>query len=211
MFKEEYQCKNLQASFVEKRRTKYHKAIDISTKSSDTYYVIASFRGKVTYMYDQCYHISSEIETDEDKKCHCNDGSGYGGYGNCIEISGNANGKEYTALYSHLKQNCLFVSKDQWVEPGDIIAVVGSSGSSYGPHLDFSIKMENGNGEKVNCDPLLFDSYIYNNQLINYNFNMYMKIPKNLIKACGSPSDGCTNYYPLIEEKYKIIMRNLTQ
>ena len=219
VFKDEYKCKNLQASFVEKRpNNKYHNAIDITTKTTDVFYVIAAYNGYVTKTYNNCPHISSNNKYSTDyRKCNCNTGTGYGDYGNCIEITSNINGVDYTTIYGHLKLKSLCVSEKSYVYAGDIIATVGSSGSSDGPHLDFSIRKiqkNGGNSVKTVFDPILY--YVYSAPNVpeeltaDNDLHMYINIPKNLTKSCGSPSDGCTNYYPYIEKKYKITMKELT-
>ena len=58
-----------------------------------------------------------------------------GGYGNYIVIQ-HPNGTQ--TLYSHASK--LFVTKGQWVNQGDIIAAVGSTGRSTGPHLHFEVR-----------------------------------------------------------------------
>jgi murein DD-endopeptidase MepM/ murein hydrolase activator NlpD len=44
----------------------------------------------------------------------------------------------YTTLYGHLSN--IYVGCRQWVDPGTVIAAVGSSGNSSGPHLHFEIR-----------------------------------------------------------------------
>lgn len=71
------------------------------------------------------------------------------GYGNTI-ILGHGNGVQ--TLYPHAQT--LNVSVGQTVAQGDIIATVGSTGNSTGPHLHFEIRI---NGEAVN--PLNYIPY----------------------------------------------------
>lgn len=68
----------------------------------------------------------------------------YGGYGNAVVID---HGSGYATLYAHA--SALLVSKGDRVSRGDVIARVGSTGVSTGPHLHFEIRI---NGEAV--DPL---------------------------------------------------------
>lgn len=56
------------------------------------------------------------------------------GYGNCIELS---HGYDYTTLYAHLHK--MFVRQGQQVKRGDVIALVGSTGKSTGPHLHYEV------------------------------------------------------------------------
>lgn len=66
----------------------------------------------------------------------------FGGYGNYIEIyHGIINGKSVTSRYGHLSKRSVVVGNA--VKEGQIIANVGSTGVSTGPHLHFEIR-ENG-------------------------------------------------------------------
>ena len=54
----------------------------------------------------------------------------YGGYGNCVILE--HDGGDHT-LYAHC--SVLYCSYGQWVDKGSVIAAVGSTGNSTGPHL----------------------------------------------------------------------------
>ncbi len=58
-----------------------------------------------------------------------------GGYGNMIALD---HGNEISTVYGHCSE--LLVSKGQMVSKGDIIAKVGSTGFSTGPHLHFEVR-----------------------------------------------------------------------
>lgn len=58
-------------------------------------------------------------------------------YGNTVIIS---HGAELQTLYGHASR--IYVKNDQWVSKGQIIATVGSTGRSTGPHLHFAVKVK---------------------------------------------------------------------
>ena len=69
-----------------------------------------------------------------------------GGYGNMVEID---HGNGFKTKYAHL--NKAYVKKGAYVNPGDTIGEVGSTGRSTGPHLHYEILY---NGTPV--DPMAF-------------------------------------------------------
>ena len=71
-----------------------------------------------------------------------------GSYGNIVKID-HGNGVE--TWYAHTSK--MYVKIGQQVKAGDVIAAVGSTGNSTGPHLHFEIRI---NGEHVNPQ-----TYIY--------------------------------------------------
>ena len=60
-----------------------------------------------------------------------------GGYGNCVMIS---HGNGVTTLYGHCSK--LLVTEGQAVAKGELIARVGSTGRSTGPHVHFEIRID---------------------------------------------------------------------
>ena len=103
---------------------RYHSGIDVSMSGAYGKNIIATRAGTV---------IISSYEGEN--------GTGYGSY---IVID---HGDGYTSLYGHC--SALLVSQGQHVSRGQIIARVGSTGWSTGPHLHFEVRY---NGETV--DPL---------------------------------------------------------
>lgn len=61
-----------------------------------------------------------------------------GGYGRVVVIKHNST---YSTLYAHAQK--LYVRKGQKVSAGQVIALVGSSGRTTGPHLHFEIRKRN--------------------------------------------------------------------
>lgn len=103
---------------------RYHSGIDVSMSGAYGKNIVATRAGTV---------ILSSLESES--------GTGYGNY---IIID---HGDGYTSLYGHCSE--LLVSQGQRVSRGQIIAKVGSTGWSTGPHLHFEVRY---NGETV--DPL---------------------------------------------------------
>ncbi len=70
-----------------------------------------------------------------------------GGYGNAVEVD---HGNGLVTLYGHAAE--VLVSKGEFVQPGQEIATVGSSGRSTGPHLHFEVRQ---GGRKVDLSRVL--------------------------------------------------------
>lgn len=216
VFNELYKYKRLQASFDEIRGgNKPHRAIDITIDKNEyayvaepekvKHYVIAAYSGTVVYTYDQCKSYN-----DVNHQCGCNKYSGYGGYGNCIEIKSNINGVKFKTLYAHLNPDGLLVQNGAHVSAGDVIAIVGSSGSSSGRHLDFSIIEGDGDhsyGPYV--DPVLFNSYYKSENTTNWNkflktYDFLINVPRNIQYTCDDKCNGCISYEKEIDTMYKL-------
>lgn len=112
-------------SLFEWRWGRMHNGLDIAGGDDYGQPIIASDSGTVTWSG--------------------NDG---GGYGNYVMID---HGNGYTTVYGHASE--LACSTGDYVEQGQVIAYVGSTGNSTGPHLHFEIRE---NDEPV--DPLGFVS-----------------------------------------------------
>ena len=72
-----------------------------------------------------------------------------GSYGNIVKIS-HGNGVE--TWYAHTK--AMYVKAGQTVKAGDVIAAVGTTGNSTGPHLHFEVRI---NGSSVNPQRYLYN------------------------------------------------------
>ncbi|HLT21847.1 MAG TPA: M23 family metallopeptidase [Bacteriovoracaceae bacterium] len=95
------------------RGRRHHDGIDIPAPSGTP--IVASDHGVVVY---------------SDNKIR--------GYGNLIVVS---HGKDTYTVYAHNRKN--IVNKGERVKRGQVIAQVGSTGRSTGPHLHFEIRMKN--------------------------------------------------------------------
>ena len=71
-----------------------------------------------------------------------------GAYGNLIKVS-HSNGVE--TWYAHCSK--IYAKQDQTVEAGDVIAAVGSTGNSTGPHLHLEIRID---GTAINPQKYLY-------------------------------------------------------
>ena len=99
-----------------------HKGIDIAGSGIYGKPIVAANAGKVIVAFT-------------------NDSPGYS-YGKYVMID---HGGQNVTLYGHCSK--LNVSAGQYVNKGDTIAFVGSTGNSTGPHLHFEIRR---NGSTVN-------------------------------------------------------------
>ena len=70
------------------------------------------------------------------------------GYGNMVKLD---HGSGVQSYYGHCSK--LYVSQGEYVEAGKVIAAVGSTGHSTGPHLHLEIRV---NGETVNPQKYLY-------------------------------------------------------
>lgn len=66
------------------------------------------------------------------------------GYGTTVEID---HGLGFTTLYAHLSQ--ITVSRGEWVKPGTVVGLGGSSGRSTGPHLHYEIRYKGAQFDPV--------------------------------------------------------------
>ena len=104
-----------------KRTKSYHRGVDLAGRTGNKIKVMA--KGKV---------IRSEYNS--------------GGYGNVVEVD---HGNGFVTKYAHLNKS--YVKKGQYLEVGDAIGEMGSTGRSTGPHLHYEILYQ---GKDV--DPMPF-------------------------------------------------------
>ena len=97
-----------------------HKGIDIAGGGDYGRNIVASAPGTVIYANNNT------------------DGSGYGKY--IIIEHSTYNGHTYQTLYAH--GSALLVGYGTKVKSGDIIARIGSTGNSTGPHLHFEVRVD---------------------------------------------------------------------
>lgn len=117
--------------------------------------------GRITSRYGVSSSIRSGAHTGTDIACSSGTpikavasgkvvfSSKNGSYGNLIKID-HGNGVE--TWYAHCKT--LYAKVGQKVEAGDVIAAVGSTGNSTGPHLHLEIRL---NGKTINPQKYLYN------------------------------------------------------
>ena len=103
--------------------TKDSRGIDIVDASCSEHVIVATREGKVYYMEDG---ISDENET------LVNDYS----YGNFVMLY---HGDGIYSVYAHLKKNSIVVKPDEVVKQGQMIGIMGSSGSTSDCRLHFEL------------------------------------------------------------------------
>lgn len=127
-------------------RTSRHGGLDISNAGygSGVLNVIAAKDGVVIYPNSR-----SEVQF-EDKGYYGNkEGFGYGNYVKIQHSDGT-----YT-VYGHLAKDSVTVFAGETVQQGQVIAKMGNSGSSTGPHLHFEVRV-GANTTDARVDPLLY-------------------------------------------------------
>ena len=116
---------------------KLHEGVDLDDggKGSGEVPIIASKAGIVTNVVDGC----AEKE------------GASGGYGNRVFIK---HEDGFVTVYAHLYKDSITVSIGDYVEQGQVIAKMGSSGYSTGTHLHFEVRDASGNKQ----DPMQYIS-----------------------------------------------------
>ena len=113
------------------KKQHFHEGIDIDSDSKEIYAAESGTVESVNTGCGNCYYNSETDKSDESCfKC----GQSYGNY--VLIDHGN-----FKSLYAHLEQ--VNVNIGQSVNKGDVIGLMGSSGSSTSPHLHFEIRVNN--------------------------------------------------------------------
>lgn len=103
---------------------KHHNAVDLVGIKNPSPYIEAFYKGTVLFAGPS--------------KRRKEDGS-VGGFGYHVIIRHLINGEFYTSCYAHNIPTSLKVKKGQKVEAGTVLAKLGNSGDSTGPHCHFEI------------------------------------------------------------------------
>ena len=103
-----------------------HKGIDIGDAGIMGASICASKAGTVTYVNNSCTHNYAKTSS-----CGCG-----GGYGNYVIIQHDGT---YSTVYGHMTSAS--VSVGDYVQQGEVIGTVGSTGWSTGAHLHFEVRV----------------------------------------------------------------------
>src|SRR3546814_12504403 len=92
-----------------------------------------------------------------------------GGYGNLVEIN---HGGGYQTRFGHLSRR--MVGEGQYVRRGNLIGLIGSTGRSTGPHLQYEVRY---NGRAVDPTP--------------YISGLTGKVTRHAVAMGGSAEERC--------------------
>lgn len=144
------QKKNMEGLLDAIRNENYRREFTPDLWPTDSYDITSSFGGRVNPFdnYSSDWHPGIDIANNYGAPVYAS-ASGvvasagwYGGYGRYIKIEHDYG---YETAYGHLSS--IAVSSGEYVEKGQLIGRVGSSGYSTGPHLHFEVIKY---GEQVN-------------------------------------------------------------
>ncbi|MEO1067909.1 MAG: peptidoglycan DD-metalloendopeptidase family protein [Cyanobacteria bacterium J06638_6] len=113
-----------------------------------------------------------------------------GGYGLTVILRHGDNDLE--SRYAHLSQ--IAVRPGEWVEQGEVIGLVGSTGTSTGPHLHFELRQLTAEGW-VAVDPIEVLEYGVANLLEIIN-NPMLALNSKAANAAQTNADGTPIEYP---------------
>ena len=113
---------HLTSLWDEDRGSSNHGALDIASAGVDGANVVAAHSGIVDVAQNDCVH-----NWGKDSSCGCG-----GGYGNWVRID---HGDGYSTIYAHMSS--ITVGYGDYVEAGQLLGFVGSTGYSTGAHLHF--------------------------------------------------------------------------
>lgn len=118
---------HLTSLWDEDRGDSNHGALDIASAGVEGANVVAAYSGEVDVAENYCVH-----NWGKDSSCGCG-----GGYGNWVRIRHKVNGEYtgYTTIYAHMSS--ITVGYGDYVEAGQLLGFVGSTGYSTGAHLHF--------------------------------------------------------------------------
>lgn len=115
------------SSFYGPRWGTDHNGIDVGDSGISGGTAVAARSGIVAYVCNECTH-----DYGKEDSCGCG-----GGYGNYVIISHDGT---YSTLYGHLAYAS--VQTGDYVEQGQPIGLIGSTGWSTGPHLHFEVRVD---------------------------------------------------------------------
>ena len=115
------------SSYFGSRSLDYHKGIDVGDAGIMGAPVVASKSGLVTNSCNTCTHNYG-------KSTGCGCGQNYG---NFVMLQHDGT---YTTVYGHMTN--IVVSTGDYVQQGQIIGYVGTTGWSTGPHLHFEVRVD---------------------------------------------------------------------
>ena len=166
------------------KKTHFHEGIDIDSDSKEIYAVENGVVELVNTGCNNCYYNSENDKSDENCfKC----GQSYGNY--VLIDHGN-----FKSLYAHLEEVRVNIGKS--INKGEVIGIMGSTGSSTSPHLHFEIRVNNKqvnpicyyegleidirDKKKTGCGNTKYNLNLSFKTAAKINFNNYETLYKNI-------------------------------